>query len=203
MDLGLIPYEQAYQKQQEAVASVGHTGKTELFFCEHPAVITLGRMSRQEHLLASEAQLQAREVGCVAIDRGGDITLHAPGQLVIYPIVDLKRYKQDLHWYLHTLEDITCAALQDFGLSGGRLAGKTGVYTEGRKIASIGIGVRKWIAYHGVGINVATDLSLFSLIKPCGLDVAMTSMTKELGRPVDREKVKQSWQKHFQGVFHG
>jgi lipoate-protein ligase B len=146
--------------------------------------------------------LQAAGIECVPSHRGGDITLHGPGQLVGYPIVDLNHYRKDLHRYLRRLEEVLIRTLADFDLAGETLAGKTGVWIEGRKIGSIGIAVRRWISYHGFALNIDNDLSVFEAIIPCGLpDVTMTSISRELDRPVDKERVAGSLISHFGTVM--
>lgn len=173
-----------------------------LVLLEHPLVITLGRNARQEHLLWTDAALQAAGIDRSASRRGGDVTLHAPGQLVGYPIVDLNHYQRDLHHFLRLLENILIDTLDDHGLKGESLPGKTGVWYEGRKIASIGVAVRHWISYHGFALNIDNDLSAFKAIIPCGLQgVTMTSMSKELGRPVDKHAVADSLIGHFGKVM--
>ena len=169
-----------------------------LILLEHPPVITLGRNARQEHLLWSDAALLAAGIDCVASRRGGDITMHLPGQMVGYPIVDLNHYQRDLHRFLRLLENILIRTLADHGLHGESLPGKTGVWIEGRKIASIGVAVRHWISYHGFALNIDNDLSAFKAIIPCGLPgISMTSMSKELGRTVDKHAVAESLIGHF------
>ena len=125
------------------------------------------------------------------IDRGGDITLHAPGQLVVYPILDLTNFGKDLRSYLRQLEQVAIDLLGDFDIVASRFSGQTGVWTGKKKIESIGIGVRKWISFHGLAVNVNTDLKLFSMIKPCGLDVEMTSMSQMNKKSIDIEEVKE------------
>lgn len=159
-----------------------------LLLVEHPPVITLGRGSRAEHLVAPREFLDVKGVEVFEVERGGDITYHGPGQLVGYPIYDLSEHRKDLHWFLRALEDGLIATLGAFGIPGGRRAGFTGVWTGGRKIASIGIHVKQWVTWHGFALNVMTDLSLFDLIVPCGIpDVTMTSIQKELGERAPRD----------------
>ena len=146
--------------------------------------MTLGRSSKERHLLATPALLAARGVGLFEVERGGDVTFHGPGQLVGYPIVDLKRHKQDLHWYLRQVEEALIRAVAPFGIAGERSAGYTGVWTQGRKLASIGVHARDWVTWHGFALNVTTDLSYFDLIVPCGIAaVEMTSVARELSAP--------------------
>jgi lipoate-protein ligase B len=157
-----------------------------LLLVEHPPVVTLGRSSKDKHLLASPALLASRGVDLHEVERGGDVTFHGPGQLVGYPIVDLKRHKQDLHWFLRRVEEALIKAIVPLGLVGDRSAGFTGVWTGGRKLASIGVHARDWVTWHGFALNVTTDLSYFDLMVPCGIaEVQMTSIAKELGRADD------------------
>jgi lipoate-protein ligase B len=153
-----------------------------LLLVEHPPVVTLGRSSKQKHLVASPEFLQTKGVELFEVERGGDVTFHGPGQLVGYPIIDLKRHKQDLHWYLRKIEEALINSLGDYGILGERNTAYTGVWTRGRKIASIGVHARDWVTWHGFALNVTTDLSYFDLIVPCGIDgVVMTSIARELG----------------------
>ncbi len=145
-------------------------------------MVTLGRSSKQQHLLASPALLAARGVELFEVERGGDVTFHGPGQLVGYPIVDLKQHKRDLHWYLRQVEEALMRGLAPLGIAGERCAGQTGVWTQGRKLASIGVHARDWVTWHGFALNVTTDLSYFDLMVPCGIaQVEMTSVAREQG----------------------
>ena len=183
-DLGTMPYAEALDLQR-SVARARISGAFDedlLLLVEHPPVITLGRSSKEKHLLGSPALLAARGVEVHEVERGGDITFHGPGQLVGYPIIDLKRHRQDLHWYLRQVEEALIRAVATFGIHGERSAGYTGVWTGGRKLASIGVHARDWVTWHGFALNVTTDLSWFDLIVPCGIaDVQMTSVAREAG----------------------
>lgn len=157
-----------------------------LLLVEHPAVVTTGRSTKAGHLLLSPDALAARGVELFDVDRGGDVTFHGPGQLVGYPIVNLERHTPDLHWYLRQLEGALIRALADFGIRAERNPGLTGVWTSGRKIASIGVHARQWVTWHGFALNVSTDLSFFDMLVPCGIaDVTMTSIEQELLRRSD------------------
>jgi lipoate-protein ligase B len=159
-----------------------------LLLVEHPPVVTLGRSFHDEHLSTPVAALQARGIEVHEIERGGDVTYHGPGQLVGYPIFDLTEHQPDLHWFLRRLEAALIATLAGIGLAGERNEGYTGVWTAGRKIASIGIHVKQWVTWHGFALNVTTDLSYFDLIVPCGIpDVVMTSVARELGARAPRD----------------
>lgn len=156
-----------------------------LLLVEHDPVITLGRSTKATSLPLPPAALAARGLEVFEVERGGDVTLHAPGQLVGYPIFHLSHHRQDLHWYLRTLEEALIEALGALGIAAERNPGLTGVWTGGRKIASIGIHVKQWVTFHGFALNVTTALDLFELIVPCGIQgVTMTSVARELGGEV-------------------
>ncbi|MEP7066761.1 MAG: lipoyl(octanoyl) transferase LipB [Gemmatimonadota bacterium] len=182
--LGLVPYARGLELQR-AVARArisGAIANDVLLLLEHPPVVTLGRSSKAQHLVASPAMLEARGVELFEAERGGDVTFHGPGQLVGYPIVNLREHRQDLHWYLRQVEAVLMHALDAIGIRSERSEGRTGVWTSGRKIASIGVHARDWVTWHGFALNVHTDLSYFDLIVPCGLSgVTMTSVGRELG----------------------
>lgn len=185
-DLGTLRYDEALALQREVAARriSGDLAQDVLLLVEHPPVITYGRRVSAAQLTAAPALLAERGVEVRETERGGDITFHGPGQLVGYPVVDLTRHRQDLHWYLRTLEDVQIRALAALGIAAERNPGKTGVWTRGRKIASIGVHARQWVTWHGFALNVTTDLSFFDLVVPCGLDgVEMTSVARELGVP--------------------
>ena len=154
-----------------------------LLLVEHPPVVTLGRGTRTSSLPLPPAELERRGIEVFEIERGGDVTFHGPGQLVGYPILDLRGLRPDLHWYLRRLEDVLIDAVDRLGVPAGRIPGLTGVWTAGRKLASIGIHVKQWVTLHGFALNVTTDLEPFDLIVPCGIDrVVMTSLAEELLR---------------------
>jgi lipoate-protein ligase B len=176
-------YEACLQYQRDAAKAriSGEVPEDLLLLVEHPPVVTLGRSSKEGHLVASPELLHARGVELFEVERGGDVTFHGPGQLVGYPIIDLRRHKQDLHWYLRTLEEVLVAGLRAAGIDASTREGLTGVWTAGRKVASIGVHARDWVTWHGFALNVNTDLSWFDLIVPCGIDgVVMTSVAREL-----------------------
>ncbi len=207
-DWGLVDYNQALSRQKAAVDDVIRGAEPRLILCEHPPVLTLGRMTKPENLLYTREEIEAQGVQVHAIDRGGDVTLHAPGQMVVYVIMDLNHQGRNLKLYLEKLEQVAVDLLRDFGILAISIPGKRGVFVPSNsnvigpnKIVSIGIGVRKWVTYHGLGINVSTDLSLFRLIRPCGLDVQMTSMQKLLDRPVPMADVKENIIKQFRKQF--
>jgi lipoate-protein ligase B len=182
--LGRAPYAEALELQRSIARDriSGVIPQDVLLLLEHPPVVTLGRSSKEKHLVASPEFLQSHGVELFEVERGGDVTYHGPGQLVGYPIVDLKRHRQDLHWYLRKLEEVLINTLADYGIPGERNTSYTGVWTRGKKIASIGVHARDWVTWHGFALNVTTDLSYFELIVPCGINgVVMTSIARELG----------------------
>ncbi len=185
----MIDYDAAYRIQKESVARVLTGGTQVLLLCEHPVVITLGRLAQEANILNREA-IERSGIRVVPIDRGGDVTLHAPGQLVVYPILNLAQSSRDLRLHMQKLEQVAIDLLRSFGIVANRISGKTGVFVGPNKIVSLGIGVRKWVTFHGLGINVSTDLRLFDLIKPCGLDVRMTSMAQLKGEALKMGEVK-------------
>ncbi|HEY1952447.1 MAG TPA: lipoyl(octanoyl) transferase LipB [Gemmatimonadaceae bacterium] len=186
VSLGRVPYAEALELQRNIARDriAGALSQDVLLLLEHPPVVTLGRAAKEKHLVASPEFLKSKGVETHEAERGGDVTYHGPGQLVGYPIIDLKRHRQDLHWYLRKIEEALINALADYGVPGERNPAYTGVWTRGRKIASIGVHARDWVTWHGFALNVTTDLSYFDLIVPCGIDgVDMTSIAREVGTP--------------------
>ena len=184
VDLGRRRYADVLDLQRDFCRRrmIGSLDRDLLLLVEHEPVVTLGRSTRASSLPLPQRALEARGVEVFEVERGGDVTLHAPGQLVAYPIFDLRGWRLDLHWYLRQLEETLIRTLESVGVSAERNPGKTGVWTNGRKIASIGIHVKQWVTFHGFALNVSTDLRLFDLIVPCGLHgVTMTSVARELG----------------------
>ena len=182
--LGRVPYAEALELQRSIARDriSGAISQDVLLLMEHPPVVTLGRSSKEKNLTASPEFLQSRGIELFEVERGGDVTFHGPGQLVGYPIIDLKRHRQDLHWYLRSIEQALIDSLADYGIQGERNTAYTGVWTRGKKIASIGVHARDWVTWHGFALNVTTELSYFNLIVPCGIDgVVMTSIARELG----------------------
>ena len=178
IEAGTVPYRDAleWQRQLAETRIAGRLDHDVLLLLEHPPVITFGRNSQQANLL------QASGIDVFEVERGGDVTYHGPGQLVGYPILDLSGYKQDLHWYLRTLEQALIDALGFLAIPAERNPGLTGVWTHGRKIASIGIHVKQWVTWHGFALNVTTELADFDRIVPCGIQgVEMTSVEREQG----------------------
>jgi lipoate-protein ligase B len=182
--LGQMDYVEALELQRSLARDriSGAIPQDILLLVEHPPVVTLGRATKEQHLVASPEFLRSKGVEVFEVERGGDVTFHGPGQLVGYPIIDLKRHRQDLHWYLRKIEESLINTLADYGIPGERNTAYTGVWARGKKIASIGVHARDWVTWHGFALNVTTDLSYFELIVPCGIDgVIMTSIARELG----------------------
>jgi lipoyl(octanoyl) transferase len=188
-DLGRIGYTQAFALQRELVEQ-RKRGRIpdQLLFVEHPHVITLGRNGRMENLLANEEVLRRAGVEFHPTDRGGDITYHGPGQIVGYPIFDLREWKRDVVAYVRAIEQVVIDALSEFGIEAERLEGCTGVWVHGKKVAAIGVHVSRWVTSHGFALNHATDLNYFQYIVPCGLTKPVTS-TRELGSAASREAI--------------
>lgn len=206
-DLGRRGYREVLELQRDLCRrrAEGEVAEDTLLLVEHEPVVTLGRGTRPGSLPIPPGELERRGIPVVEVERGGDVTYHGPGQLVGYPIVDLREHRQDLHWYLRTLEDGLCLALDRLGIEAGRTPGLTGVWTAGRKIASIGIHVRQWVTFHGFALNVTTELTPFDLIVPCGIqNVVMTSVAEESLRrdaPVLWEETTRAVVEGFRSAF--
>ncbi len=202
IDLGRRRYGEVLELQRDLARRrvQGEIAHDLLLLVEHDAVVTLGRGSRPTSLRLAPAELQARGIEVFEVERGGDVTFHGPGQLVGYPILDLNRIRPDLHWYLRALEGTLIAALATLAITAGRNPGLTGVWTAGRKIASIGIHVKQWVTLHGFALNVTTDLSYFDLIVACGIvDVQMTSVAREIGRQTSEDVL---WNRAREATVH-
>jgi len=203
VDLGRTEYKQCWDLQRSVVerrreGSIGDT----LLLTEHASVFTIGTSGNDGHLLASDAELEARGIPVYHNDRGGDITYHGPGQLVGYPILDLHNFTLDLHRYLRDCEEAVIRTIGRYGLRGGRIPEYTGVWVEGEKICAIGIKSSRWITMHGFALNVNTDLSLYQRIIPCGIfERGVTSMREQLGRDIDMREVSARLVEEFCGVF--
>jgi len=203
--LGRVPYAEAWALQRQ-LAEQRKRGEVydQLLLVEHPHVLTLGRNGRTENILASPERLRELGIDYFEIDRGGDITYHGPGQIVGYPIVDLKDWKRDVVAYVRGIEEAIIGALARFGIAGGREAGATGVWTgdgpERAKICAIGVHLSRWVSTHGFALNWTTDLRYFSYIVPCGLTRPVTSMER-LGVHVERAAVEQAIIEEFARVF--
>ncbi len=221
-DLGLRDYKEAWdyqeiiqqkvvsQKTANRVLSEVEQKPTDnyLFFVEHPHVYTLGKSGDENNLLVNDAFLKNINATYYKINRGGDITYHGPGQLVVYPILDLENFYTDIHKYLRMLEEAVILTLAEYGITAGRSDRETGVWLDAsntakaRKICAIGVHCSRWVTKHGIGFNVNTDLSYFQHIVPCGItDKAVTSMQKELGREVNMQELKLRFKKHFASLF--
>lgn len=202
-DLGVIAYDEAFALQKATVERVQEShGDEALYLLEHPHVITLGRNASGASLIASASVLRARGVALVETDRGGDVTYHGPGQLVGYPILTLEPGRRDIRRFVTDLEEALLRTLAPFGIEGRRDEVHRGVWVDERKIASVGIRISRWVTSHGFALNVTTDLSYFSLIHPCGITgCRMTSMSQELGSPVDMRAVKDTFAEKFADVF--
>jgi lipoate-protein ligase B len=199
---GRLSYREGLALQQILLEQRRKGSDELLVLLEHDPVITLGRSARPEHLLCSQADLAARGIDCLPVSRGGDVTFHGPGQLVGYPIFSLDLVDRDLHRYLRGLETVLIETLAVFGLPASRHPRHTGVWVDGRKIASIGVAVRHWISWHGFALNINTDLDGFAFMIPCGIpDVRMTSMAQLLGHPIEAFRVSEQVIRSFTAVF--
>ena len=202
--LGLVSYADALALQADLVVQrrSGEIPDT-LLLLEHPHVITLGSGSHDENVLVTEEERRERGIELFETGRGGDVTYHGPGQLVGYPILDLKPDRTDLHRYLRDLEEALIGVLAAFGLRGGRKEGLTGVWVDDRKLAAIGVRVSSgWITSHGFALNVSTDLSFFGAIVPCGIrDHGVGSISEEIGRPVEMADVEAAVVREMERVF--
>jgi lipoyl(octanoyl) transferase len=200
-DLGAMRWGGAYELQTELVGQRqrGEIGD-QLLLVEHPHVVTMGRNGQAAHLLASAEVLAATGIEYYETNRGGDVTYHGPGQLVGYPIVQLNEWKRDVHAYVRALEEVVIRVLADFGLTGERVAGATGVWTGGAKICAIGVHLSRWVSSHGFALNVTTDLQYFQYIVPCGLTKPVTSL-RQLGVAVSMDEVKSAVRRRFAEVY--
>jgi len=200
-ELGRIEYGAAFDLQQRLVAErKSSLIPDQLLLLEHPHVITLGRNGRMQNLLANEEVLSRAGISFFPTDRGGDITYHGPGQLVGYPIIDLREWKRDVGAYVRGVEQVIIDTLADFGIAAGRIPKLTGVWVGERKIAAIGVHISRWVTSHGFALNVHTDLHYFQYIVPCGLTKPVTSM-EQLGLRTDLTEVSRSLAAHFGRVF--
>ncbi|HUB61731.1 MAG TPA: lipoyl(octanoyl) transferase LipB [Puia sp.] len=219
-DLGRMEYQAAWEYQEGLLQEnlrikaavregIGMDETTHyLLFVEHPPVYTLGKSGRLEHVLIGDDRMREKGVQFFRTNRGGDITFHGPGQLVGYPILDLEKFYTDIGRYLRDLEEVTIRVLAEYGVRGDRSPGETGVWIEPgirgreRKICAIGVRCSRWVTMHGFALNVGTDLSWFGDIVPCGIaHKQVTSLEKELGRPVEMNEVKLAWRRKFEEVF--
>jgi len=201
--LGLIAYSEAYHLQRQLLwQRVNDEIADTLLLLEHPPTITIGKSGKLENVLASQAQLAEAGVSLFFVDRGGDVTYHGPGQLVAYPIIDLRHRGRDVHQYVRDLEEVIIRLLNDFSINACRDRKHTGVWVGGKEIAAIGLRVSKWVSMHGFALNVNTDLEQFSLINPCGFhDKKATSISALLSQDVSMDAVTEKLLARFPEVF--
>ncbi|MEN9699821.1 MAG: hypothetical protein RLZZ301_1019 [Bacteroidota bacterium] len=218
--LGLIDYKEAWDLQESLLKKAvdlkienrqlnrNELPTNTLLFCQHPHVYTLGKSGKQDHLLLDDAGLDDVDAQFYKINRGGDITYHGPGQLVMYPIFDLEQFFTDIHKYMRFLEEAVILTLAEFGIEADRYEGLTGVWiapntVAARKICAMGVKCSRWITMHGIALNVQPDLAYFGNIVPCGIDdKAVTSMQQELGRSIDIDTVSEVLLQKMAEVFH-
>ncbi|MDA8871517.1 lipoyl(octanoyl) transferase LipB [Flavobacteriaceae bacterium] len=219
LDLGFKPYAESLTIQEDyfnQIIDLKRSNRNKerqdltdnyLLWVEHPPVFTLGKSGKIEHLLVDQAALEQKGIQFFKTNRGGDITFHGPGQLVAYPIFDLDNFFTDIHKYLRFLEEAIIKTLEEFGLSATRSPGETGVWLDegtpfARKICAMGVRASRWVTMHGLALNLNTDLSYFDHIVPCGIQgKGVTSLAKELGKPVDAESVKEKLKLHLGSLF--
>lgn len=222
IDLGLMDYQQAWDYQTDlfnkslAVKSENRnradndqlTTNNYLLFCEHPHVYTLGKSGDEKNLIIPTSNLSSIGANFYNINRGGDITYHGPGQIVVYPILDLENFFTDIHVYMRTLEEAVIKTLNKFNIEAGRIKGLTGVWLDidnpkkARKICAMGVKTSRWVTMHGLALNVNTDLNYFNNIVPCGItDKAVTSMEKELNSTQDLKQVKEILKSELASLF--
>ena len=204
-ELGTVPYEKALEYQENLLAKrIAEEIGDSLILLEHPPTITTGRKGNTGNLLVRKEYLEKHGISFVHASRGGDITFHGPGQIVGYPILNLKNHEMDIRKHLRSIEEVIIRTLGDFEIEGRRINGVTGVWVKRSKIASIGIAIRKWVTYHGFALNVSTNLDYFELILSCGItDVRITSIGSWVGNEesIGMDEVTQSVIKNFMGVF--
>ena len=204
LELGVLPYAYALELQDDLIVKrrAGDISDT-LLLLEHPHVITMGSGSHAEHVLVSDAEREHMGIELFKAGRGGDVTYHGPGQLIAYPILDLKPGRKDIHAYLRDLESVVMSVANAYGVEGERSTAGTGVWTSQGKLAAIGVRVSSgWITSHGIALNVSSDLSYFSTIVPCGIrDHGVTSLERELGAALGVSAVGKVFARHFAELF--
>lgn len=203
MDLGLRDYCSTFQLQRDLHGrrQSGEILDT-LILVEHPACLTLGRSAHLENIRADATGLRRRGIAVYETDRGGDVTYHGPGQLVLYAIIDLEGYGRDVHEHVRRLEQVVIEVIASYGVYGTRVEEYPGVWTSGGKIAAIGVAARRWVTLHGVALNVSPDMTHFSCIVPCGIsDRPVVSLAELLGESVDMAEVKARAMASFERVF--
>jgi len=202
MSLGKIDYKQCYdyQKQLHSLRVEGSIPDT-ILLVEHPHVITTGRTFNKTEI-PDKNVLQNHDIKVIEADRGGSVTYHGPGQLVCYPIIDLRKHKKDVHLFLNRIENIVISALAFYGIKANSIKGQRGVWVDNKKIASIGIGIKRWVTYHGVAINLNVDLKYFGMIKPCGYNSSvMISLDKIIRQEVSLEEFRIIFKQVFKDNF--
>ena len=212
-NLGLIDFKDAWDIQESILNSIvadkkqKKTTKNYLLFCQHPHVYTLGKSGNKENLLLNKKELSNNDAQFYKINRGGDITYHGPGQLVVYPIFDLDNFFTDIHRYLRCLEDVVIGVLKNYSIAGLRLDGATGVWLKNKnfdfkKICAMGVRASRWVTMHGLAFNVDVNMDYFNNIIPCGIyNKSVTSIEKELGEKISFEEVKDKIKSHFIDLF--
>jgi lipoate-protein ligase B len=201
--LGQIEYREAYELQKALLQErlEGRIADT-LLLLEHPPTITVGKSGKLDNILASPAELAGAGVSLIFTDRGGDVTYHGPGQIVGYPILDLRERNRDIHQYVHNLEEVLIRTLAGYGINSGRDHNHAGVWVNDMEIAALGLSVRKWITMHGFALNVNTEMDHFALINPCGFtSKTATSMARLIGQEVPVDGVTGCLLEHFAEVF--
>lgn len=217
--LGLIDYKQAWDYQENIFKEIvdlkiknrnedtNILPQNHLVFCEHPNVFTLGKSGKEDHLLLDKKGLLDNDVSFYKINRGGDITYHGPGQLVVYPIFDLEQFFTDIHKYMRLLEEAVIMTLLEYDIIAQRMEGQTGVWLgvgsiQVRKICAMGVKSSRWVTMHGLGFNVNSDLRYFDHIIPCGIsDKSVTSMANELGEEVDMKELSNKLLVNLANLF--
>jgi lipoate-protein ligase B len=202
--LGLVEFGEAYNIQKGLLAHKLKGQNTDvLLLLQHPPTITIGKSGKLKNLLVTKEELAKQGISLFFTDRGGDITYHGPGQLVVYPIVDLRKRGKDIHRYVHDLEEVVIQTLADLSIEAGRDERNIGVWVENDKIAAIGVSVRRWVTMHGLALNVNPNLAHFSLINPCGIvDKGVTSISKLLGRDLSLDVVSERLVARFSEIFN-
>ncbi len=218
-DIGLKDYKEVWDYQESVfkkaidlkianrTADAETLPENRLIFCQHPHVYTLGKSGEENHLLINSEELTKQGAAFYKINRGGDITYHGPGQLVMYPILDLDQFFTDIHKYMRYLEEAVILTLSEFGIKAGRVEGLTGVWIDGgtpseRKICAMGVKSSRWVTMHGIALNVNPDLSYFNHIVPCGIvDKSVTSMQQELGKEISIDQVRESLRINMANIF--
>ena len=202
IDLGRMGYVAAWDVQKRIAEIVMHGGDDTLLFVEHDPVMTLGASHKEWNLLLSEDEYTQLGIEVVKTDRGGDVTYHGPNQLVVYPIFNLRKHGKDLHKWMRGLEEAVIQAIDHLGVKGERSSVNTGVWVDDKKIAAIGIKVRRWVSLHGIALNCDNDLSRFDVIVPCGISThGVTSLSEACGRKVTIDEAKPLIAKAFESVF--